>query len=978
VQGFPDAAEIYAHDVIEGREVAGPHVRAACRRHLSDLQRTDIYYDYAAAQRIVDFFRKRLRLADGQFDGQPFNPHISQEFILRSLFGWKRVIDGGRRFRRGYIEEGKGNGKALAIDTPIPTPDGWAYMGDLRLGDRVFDEMGHPCNVTAISGYMTDRPCYRVRFNDGTEIVADADHLWRTAALRTGLKKGPKPANAPRKGGYAIRTTAEIAHSFTIKSSRSIHPQAKWNHRIDIARPLDLPRVDLPVPPYTLGAWLGDGDTDCARLTVAYDDWEIVEAIEAEGIRCREQIKHSDTTARVALGSEGYGGNRADKLQTKLRVLGVLGRKFIPIMYLRASIDQRMILLQGLMDTDGTIAKSGQCELTLCSSGLADDAVELITSLGFKPTRNISEAKLNGRVVGHRHRIQFWAYRDRPVFRLMRKVKRLQIAPVTRSISQGRMIVGCDPISSVTVQCISVDSNSRMFLAGRSMIPTHNSPTAAGIGLYGLLADRERGAQIYAAATTKDQADILFQDAVKMAQANPAIWKRLQPSGQKKVWNLRVKTGKQIHSFFRPVAKTVGKQGSGPRPHFALVDEVHEHPNRDVIEILERGFKFRRQPMLLMFTNSGSDRKSTCWEEREHAVKAANGDPAGDETFSYICALDDKDDPFEDPSCWKKANPLLGVILTHEYLAGVVEQAKSMPGRRNNVLRLHFCRWTDSDTAWVSRETWEACEDPVLRLEDFAERPCKAGLDLSSRKDLTARALVFEDGEVGDPSTGQTLKRYAAFVHGYTPEDTLRARARIDRAPYDVWVREGYLTATPGPVVRFPFIIQDLVADQDKFDLQEVAYDRYLITRFEEDMGDMGADLPLVEHPQGWNRRRDTRLWMPGSIEALEDLILQGRIRVHVNPALRSAVAGATFLTSPANLKRFDKASATQRIDMLIALVQAVGAWETPDNVEEPGESVYEQMARQRGALPDQPKDDSVRERRYIEDDEDADTWERS
>jgi phage terminase large subunit-like protein len=476
------------------------------------------------------------------------------------------------------------------------------------------------------------------------------------------------------------------------------------------------------------------------------------------------------------------------------------------------------------------------------------------------------------------------------------------------------------------------------------------TPTAAGIGLYGLLSDRERGAQIYAAATSKDQADILFQDAVSMARHNPDVWSRLQASGVKKVWNLRVKIGKQMNSFFRPVARTVGKQGSGPRPHIVLADELHEHPNRDVIDILERGFKFRRQPLLLMTTNSGHDRKSVCWEERENAVRAAEGDRGRDDTFSYICALDEGDDPLEDPSCWRKANPLLGTILTEEYLAGVVSQAKSIAGRRNNILRLHFCCWTDAETSWISRRAWEAVEDPTLRIEDFAERACRAGLDLSARKDLTATALVFDDGEVYDPETDQTQRKYAAFVRGYTPESTLRERARADRAPYDVWVREGFLTATPGPVVRFPFVIADLVADQDAYDLQQVAYDSHLIVRFEEDMSDMGISLPLVEHPQGWNKRRDTPLWMPGSIDALEDLILQKRIRIHVNPALRSAVTGATFLSSPAGLHRFNKAGATQRIDMLIALVQAVGAWETPAEDVEDEESVYEELARRAAA----------------------------
>src|SRR5262249_38759863 len=151
------------------------------------------------------------------------------------------------------------------------------------------------------------------------------------------------------------------------------------------------------------------------------------------------------------------------------------------------------------------------------------------------------------------------------------------------------------------------------------------------------------------------------------------------------------------------------------RPHFALCDEVHEHPDRSVMEILERGFKFRRQPLLLMITNSGSDRSSVCWEEHEHAVRVAAGTrtPDGefayvgeaidDTTFSYVCALDPGDDPLEDESCWPKANPLLGVTITEEYLRDVVRQAKALPGRLNGILRLHFCVWTDAEEAWMSR-----------------------------------------------------------------------------------------------------------------------------------------------------------------------------------------------------------------------------------------------------------------------------------
>ena len=464
------------------------------------------------------------------------------------------------------------------------------------------------------------------------------------------------------------------------------------------------------------------------------------------------------------------------------------------------------------------------------------------------------------------------------------------------------------------------------------------SPLAGGIGLFGMLDDNEPGAQIYSAGATREQSDILFQDAVKMAKASDNINEIMDYSGNAKVWNMFCMEPKQAGSFFRPLARTAGKSGSGPRPHFALCDELHEHPSRDVLDLLERGFKFRRQPLLLMITNSGSDKKSLCWEEHEHAVKVAMRDIEDDTTFSYVCALDDNDNPLEDPSCWIKANPLLGVILTQEYIAGVVAQARAIPGKQNGILRLHFCVWTDAETAWISREAWEAIEDSKMQITDFLGARCFAGLELSSRKDLTAKALVFEDGWV-DGENGEQLPCFAAFVHGYTPKSTLRQRQITDKAPYDIWVKNGFITATPGPVVRFPFVITDLVADADNFDLIAVAYDRHLITRFEEDMIELGADLPLIEHPQGWNKRRQDKelaeitdteakrpLWMPGSVDLFEDLVLERRLRVHVNPALRSAVAGATFQESPAGLKRFAKNEATQRIDLAVALAMAIGA----------------------------------------------------
>lgn len=446
------------------------------------------------------------------------------------------------------------------------------------------------------------------------------------------------------------------------------------------------------------------------------------------------------------------------------------------------------------------------------------------------------------------------------------------------------------------------------------------SPMVGAIGLYGLVADGEAGAQIYSAGATKEQAGILFRDAVSMVGRSPSLAGAITASGGPgREFNL---AHLKSQSFFRPVSRETKKTGSGPRPHFALCDELHEHPDGGVIEILERGFKFRRQPLLVMITNSGTNRQSVCWQERKHAVAVAAQKVLDDTTFSYVCALDEGDDPLKDPSCWIKANPLLNVTISEEYLAGVAKQARDLPGKRNGILRLHFCVWTDSDTAWIEREAWKAIEDPTLCLEDFEGQRCVAGLDLSATRDMTARALVFDDGvdDEGRP-------KYAAFVKGYLPEGTLTQLIEKDGEHWREWANTEHLEVFEGKVVRLDEVARELVDLSHRFEVETIAYDVWLFERFKSLLDDLGVSLPVVEHPQGWNRRKSSDLTMPSSIDALETLILEKRIRVAFNPLLGYAAFSAVFMGSPAGLRRFAKEKAGKsRIDALVALTMAVGA----------------------------------------------------
>jgi len=471
------------------------------------------------------------------------------------------------------------------------------------------------------------------------------------------------------------------------------------------------------------------------------------------------------------------------------------------------------------------------------------------------------------------------------------------------------------------------------------------SPWAAKMGMYGLAADGEKRAEIYAAASKKDQAFVLFRDAVAMVDLSPKLSAAITKSGLNPVWNLA--HGKSA-SFMRPISSEDGQ--SGPRPHFALCDEVHEHRDGRVLEMLERGFKFRRQPLLVMITNSGTDRNSVCWEEHQHAVRVAAGtrepdaaftyvgEVIDDTTFSFVCALDPGDDPLTDPSCWPKANPLLGVTISEEYLAGVVDQARQMPGKLNGILRLHFCVWTDAEKAWMGREALEAVLADFDPAEEHAGHEVFGGLDLSASKDMTAKAYCARSG-----TTADGRPTYDAWVEAWTTGDTLAARALADKAPYEVWERDGWLQAVPGKLIRLDFVAASLAQDAATYLIEAFAYDRHTFKRFEEECDALNLEVNFVEHPQGGKRRarpteaqleaaeQDGRdppqgLWMPGSIRELESLILEGRIRLRRSPVLISAMMSAVITTDAFDNGWFEKRKATNRIDALVALAMAVGA----------------------------------------------------
>lgn len=421
-------------------------------------------------------------------------------------------------------------GGPLSLDTPIPTINGWTTMGKIKTGDIVFNEKGAPCEVTFVSEIFKGRDCYEITFSDGSKIISDASHLWRV----TDDKNRRRPQT---------RTTSTEEMLTTYK--RAEGNKIRNRYAIPVVSSLQLEQADLPIAPYALGVWLGDGNKASNQITSHDDDVvEIASNISVSGHHCDirketwckgkvsniiiEKLQNADHKTcirghnlaeagtyrnkkgvlvcriciRQAMRKYRTGVDMDPVLRTtfyrKLQILGLINNKHIPEIYLRASYRQRLELLQGLMDTDGNIDKDGgHCEITIADRQLCDGIYELLMTLGIKATCSTRNCLKTGWGIiknPHTHyRISFTVYADKPIFKLRRK--KTCMIPLEKAgrptKTNRRRIVKIHPVPSVPVRCISVATENHLYLAGKSMIPTHNTEAVLTCLAYAI--DRDPG-----------------------------------------------------------------------------------------------------------------------------------------------------------------------------------------------------------------------------------------------------------------------------------------------------------------------------------------------------------------------------------------------------------------------------------------------------------------------------------------------------
>jgi len=434
------------------------------------------------------------------------------------------------------------------------------------------------------------------------------------------------------------------------------------------------------------------------------------------------------------------------------------------------------------------------------------------------------------------------------------------------------------------------------------------SPLAAGVGMKGLVADNEPRAEIYSAATKKDQAMILFRDAVAMVDQSPELAKRLTKSGTgERAWNLAYTAQ---GAFFRPISSDDGQ--SGPRPHIGLIDELHEHKTNTVVEMMRAGTKSRRQALIFMITNAGHNRMGPCWGYHEYGAKVASGEVEDDAFFPYVCSLDEKDDPFADESCWSKANPSLqdADLPGMKYIREQVVEAKGMPSKEAIVRRLNFCQWTDAESPWISGEVWRAAQRD-FDWQEMRGRRAVAGLDLSSTTDLTGLVFLVEPLKEGEP--------WLLVPFCWLPDVELQRKADTDRVPYIQWRTEGYLDTTPGRAISKRVILQKLSAMCDFFEIVACGYDRWRIEDLMAMAADDGISLPEMK-PVGQGYKD-----FSPALETFERMLLNGEIAHSGHKVLDWCMSNSVIEQDGAENRKLSKEKATGRIDLAVAAVMAAG-----------------------------------------------------
>lgn len=427
-------------------------------------------------------------------------------------------------------------------------------------------------------------------------------------------------------------------------------------------------------------------------------------------------------------------------------------------------------------------------------------------------------------------------------------------------------------------------------------IPRKNgkSTLAAAFGLYLLLADGEPGAEIYSAAADRDQASIVFNEAVAMINQEPELAKRVKiiPSTKRIIFG---------NSFYRVLSADAFTK-HGLNAHGVIFDELHAQPTRELWDVLTTSSGSREQPLVIAITTAGWDRKSICWEQHEYALKVRDG-IIKDPTFYPVIFSADEDDDWLDEKVWHKANPGLGINRSIEEMRNFAKKAQYTPALQNTFRRLYLDQWTNQENRWLDVRKWDETAGTVIR-EDLEGMECWAGLDLASTIDIAAFVLVFRIEEL-----------FFVLPFFWVPEESIHQRSIRDRVPYEQWASLGLIKATPGEVIDYNIIQNDIIELGEIFNIREIAFDRWGATQISDNL--RGAGFEMCAFGQGFQS-------MSPPTKELLTITLQKRLIHGGNEVLRWMASNLGVDMDPAGNVKPNKKKSSEKIDGMVALIMGL------------------------------------------------------
>ncbi len=441
------------------------------------------------------------------------------------------------------------------------------------------------------------------------------------------------------------------------------------------------------------------------------------------------------------------------------------------------------------------------------------------------------------------------------------------------------------------------------------------SELAAAVALYLLCADGEQRAEVYGCAADRQQAGIVFSVAADMVRLSPALTRRVKILESQK--RLVYRPSNSVYQVLS--AEAYSKHGFSVSG--LIFDELHTQPNRKLFDVMTKGSgDARKQPLYFLITTAGDDTHSVCYEQHKKAEAILEGNKH-DATFYPVIYGAGTDEDWTNEAVWRKANPSLDVTVGIDKVRAACESAKQNPAEENSFRQLRLCQWVKQSVRWMNMQAWDVCGFPVDTVS-LEGRVCYGGLDLSSTNDITAFVLVF-------PPTDD--EPFFVLPYFWLPEETVDWRVRRDSVPYDVWARTRLLKTTEGNVVDYAFIEKFIDELGAKYNIREIAYDRWGATQMSQNLERLG--FTVVPFGQGFAS-------MSPPTKELMRLTLSEKIAHGGNEILRWMMDNVFVRTDPAGNIKPDKERSAEKIDGIVGMVMALDRAIRCGNAA--GESVYD------------------------------------